>query len=232
MSGGLTHPLLTAAGVRHAFGTRGHEGPAGLLRPRQVHGSEVAVVDTSAAGSPGLGDADAVVTTQSGQAIGIVTADCLPILAASSSGHCAAIHAGWRGLAAGVIEGALAEMSRLGAALGEVVAVIGPHICAHHYEVDAPVVEALRPRHQASLCDALRETRPDHWQLDLAYLARRALIRAGLSPQKVATCEGTCTFEDAARFASRRRDGAGGDRLIHWIERAPSPALDSPKGAA
>lgn len=231
MSGGLTHPLLAGAGVRHAFGTRGHDGPAGLLRPRQVHGCTVAVVDAPGAES-GLGDADAVVTTWPGQAIGIVTADCVPILAASPSGHCTAIHAGWRGLAAGVIEGALAEMGRLGAVPGEVIAVIGPHICAHHYEVDAPVVEALRPRHDASLYDALRETRPDHWQLDLAHLARRALIQAGLSPDKVATCEGTCTFEDAGRFASRRRDGAGGDRLVHWIESARSPALDSPKSAA
>lgn len=218
MSEGLEHPLLAPLVAAHAFGTRGHEGPPGLLRPRQVHGCDVVRVDAAIATTRDLGEADALVTARPGLPIGIVTADCVPILAATPSGHAAAIHAGWRGLAAGVIERGIEALGRLGADLDDIVAVIGPHICPRHYEVDAQVIDALRPRHDTTLRDAMRATRPGHWYLDLAHLAERTLIGAGLSPEKVATCEGTCTFEDAARFASRRRDGPGGDRLVHWIK--------------
>src|SRR5262245_7368384 len=129
----IEHPLLRACGVRHGFGTRGDEPPAGLLRPRQVHGAAVA----RAQDCPGGVEADAVVAATAGPPIGVVTADCVPILAASADGRAvAAIHAGWRGLAAGVI-GAGIDALRRAAPRAALRAVIGPHIGLCCYEIDA-----------------------------------------------------------------------------------------------
>ncbi len=222
MSGGfLRHPALA---VDHGFGTRGASEPAACLRPRQVHGNTVVTVaaDTRAP----LGEADAVVSTTAGQVLGVVTADCVPILVAQP-GAAAAIHAGWRGLARGVIGAALSALDRTAGPSAERVAVIGPHICAHHYEVDAPVREALASDFGGALEAAFAPTRPGHWALDLGALARDALQRGGLSPHRAVALPDSCTFRDAARFASRRRDGPGGERLVHWI-RVDTPHRDAP----
>ena len=210
----ITHAELFP---RHAFGTRDSLEPAALVRPRQVHGKRVAVLREAPAAP--LGDADAVVSAVPQLLIGVVTADCVPILVARG-GCVAAIHAGWRGLAAGVIEEALAALDRLaGAEVSQKdAAVIGPFICAHHYEIDEPVRDALRPRYGTALDAALTPTRPEHWQLDLGCLAREALVHGGWPRARVFLLPESCTFADSERFASRRRDGARGERLVHWIE--------------
>lgn len=212
MSGGfLRHDAL---GVEHGFGTRGAPEPAACLRPRQVHGN--AVVNADAASRGALGDADAVVSTTPGTVLGVVTADCVPILVAQP-GAAAAIHAGWRGLGCGVIGEALSALDRVAGPSPERVAVVGPHICARHYEVDTPVRDALAPEFGTALDAALTSTRPGHWALDLGALARDALRRGGVLPERARALADSCTFGDAARFASRRRDGPGGERLVHWI---------------
>ena len=92
---GLRHGLLAGRGIDHAFGTRSSVAPADALRPRQVHG--VAVAKPTADGGLFPPDADAVVSCRPDVAVAIVTADCVPILAACESGRAvAAIHAGWR----------------------------------------------------------------------------------------------------------------------------------------
>ncbi len=209
-AGFLRHPLL--ADFDHGFGTRRASEPH-CARPRQVHGSEVAVV--SREGAP-VGDADAVVAGAPGIAVGIVTADCVPILVGHPSGRAVAIHAGWRGLACGVIPSALSQLAATGGSPADAVAVIGPHICVSHYEIDAPVRDALAPRYGNDLATALRATRPGHWQLDLAALARIDLRRAGLAAKRITKLEGVCTFA-GPEFFSRRRDGPSADRLLHFI---------------
>jgi YfiH family protein len=210
----LRDPVLARRGVAHGFGLRGS--PAlGLQRPRQVHGARVVWAEAARE----LGEADAVLARAPGLRIGVATADCVPILLAAG-GVVAAVHAGWRGFAAGVIENAFAELGR--AAPGaEVAAAIGPSIGGCCYEVDAPVLEPLRARCGALLDAALAPARPGHARLDLGLLAQLALARAGIAPAAIGVTARQCTRCDAQRFHSHRRDGAAAGRLVHWIE-APS----------
>lgn len=207
----LRDPALDARGVRHGFGLRTSlELP--LRKPRQVHGARVVWASVSNE----LGEADAVLTRERAVRVGVFSADCVPILIAAS-GAVGAVHAGWRGCAAGVIENALDELAR--AAPGaEIVAAIGPCIGACCYEVDAPVLAPLRARYGSLLDCAITPTRPEHAHLDLGLLAQFALARAGVAPAAIGTAARVCTRCDAARFHSHRRDAAAAGRLAHWIE--------------
>jgi hypothetical protein len=207
----LRDSVLAAGGLTHGFGMRTSLEPA-LRRPRQVHGARV--VWASAANE--LGDADAVLTRERGVRVGVFTADCVPILVAAGD-VVGAVHAGWRGFAAGVIESALAELSSAvpGA---QIAAAIGPCIGGCCYEVDAPVLEPLRARYGALVELALAPSRPAHARLDLGALAQLALARAGVAPAAIGTSARLCTRCDEARFHSFRRDGAAAGRLAHWIE--------------
>jgi YfiH family protein len=214
----LCHPLLLDAGVPHAFGTRSSGAPAGAVRPRQVHGTAVALVDRAGA-EPG--EADAVVATAPGVTVAVVTADCVPILLAARDGRlAAAVHAGWRGLAAGMIDSALATLAELGAQPDDLLAVVGPCVGVCCYEVDEPVLAPLRERFRAELDDALAPTGPGHARVDLGALALAELRRV-LAPGSAARVEGACTCCDAERFHSYRRDGAGAGRLLHWVATGP-----------
>ena len=224
----LRHPLLARVGVDHGFGTRDSEGkaPRVVARARQVHGAAVALADDR--GRVDLADADAVVCWESGVAAAIVTADCLPILACSEDGRSvAAIHAGWRGLAAGVIEAGLAALARGGSqgrGTPRLIAVIGPHIGACCYEVDAPVLDPLRARFGSELDRAVRPTRPGRARLDLAELALIELARAGVARADRAAMDDVCTRCDVSRFHSYRRDGPRAGRLLHYVAPAGGDA--------
>lgn len=210
----IEHPLLAACAPAHGFGTRGCAPPPGLQRPRQVHGADVWIADPAAQTAP---EADAVLTGEPGRAVGVLTADCVPVLlAAEGTPWVAAVHAGWRGLARGVI---LAAVERLCACAGDAAwrAVIGPRIGPCCYEVDAPVIDALRQRFDDALDDAIHVSRPRHHWLDLGALAREALLRAGLAAPDVALLPDACTRCDPLRFDSYRRDGPRAGRLLHFV---------------
>jgi purine-nucleoside/S-methyl-5'-thioadenosine phosphorylase / adenosine deaminase len=160
-----------------------------------------------------LGEADAALATRPGVAVGVVTADCVPVLVAAG-GAVAAVHAGWRGLAGGVIPRALEALAELAPGRA-IVAAVGPCIGPCCYEVDEPVLDAMRRRFGSALDDALAPTRPGHARLDLPALAHEALRAAGA---EVGVMAGACTRCDAARFHSFRRDGASAGRLLSWIE--------------
>ena len=209
----LRHPLL--ARFAHGFGTRGCEAPDGLVRPKQVHGRAVLRAERGQVGL--LGEADAIVCALPGVPIGVVTADCLPVLIAAPSGAVAAAHAGWRGLAAGVLAEAVDALAAIAPDARRGVAVIGPHIGASCYEIDVPVVHALEERFADDVATALRPTRTGHAEIDLARLAAVDLVRAGLAPERVATLADACTACDRERFHSYRRDGPRSGRLFHFI---------------
>jgi YfiH family protein len=213
----LREPLLCALAPDHGFGVRGSSGPPGLACPRQVHGAVVVRAEACLAAEPA--EADGVISLRGGPPVGVVTADCVPVLLASDDGAgVAALHAGWRGLAAGVLEAgvrALAEAS--GAAPGGFAAGVGPHIGACCYEVDEPVLEALARRHAEALPAAVRATRPGHARLDLGALTRRALRRAGLAADRIGTASVACTACEAERFHSHRRDAERAGRMVHFI---------------
>ena len=221
MKGGrhLCHPLLTKRKVWHGFGTRDAREPAGCVRPRQVHGDTVLLAPRVAwEEAP---EADAIVSLRPGPPVAIVTADCVPILVAAGD-VVAAVHAGWRGLARGVVTRALdVVVSHAGDA--SPVAVIGPHIGPCCYEVDAPVLDGLGARFVDDLPEALAPSRPGHHRLDLGLLARRELLRAGLDGADVAGLSGACTFCDAEHFHSYRRDGPRAGRLVHFVSPGRPP---------
>ena len=106
----------------------------------QVHGARVVHVDAPSGALHPAGEADALVTAEQGVVLAVRTADCVPVLLASPHGI-AAVHAGWRGTAAGVVGAAVAALRSLGD--GPIVAAIGPSIAGRDYEVGDEVVEAL-----------------------------------------------------------------------------------------
>ena len=149
------------------------------------------------------------------------TADCVPVLACSDDGLAvAAIHAGWRGLAAGVLEAAVAALRARSREGVELVAVIGPHIGSCCYEVDEPVLRPLRDRFGADLEGTLLPSVPrreGHYRVDLGRLSTIALLRAGIDKNHLGSVEDACTRCDAARFHSFRRDGKDSGRLVNWV---------------
>jgi copper oxidase (laccase) domain-containing protein len=156
------------------------------------------------------------------------------LLASPSARVVAAVHAGWRGLAAGVIEAAVEALARCGVEPGGVSAAIGPHIGPCCYEVDEPVLAALRARFAGRLASNARPGRDGHAWLDIGALARAALAAAGVPAERVDVSAAACTRCDAARFHSFRRDGARAGRLLHWIAaaRVGADTLDTQDGAA
>jgi len=211
----LRHAWLEEIGVEHGFGLRGEPGPAGLLRPRQVHGRDVVGAGACRASPPP--EADAVVSREPGIPIGVATADCVPVLCASRAGDLvAAVHAGWRGLARGVVAASVDALRRIDAR-AELVAVIGPAIGACCYEVDTPVLDALRHEHGDAVDRLSLPTRPGHARIDLAALTAHALEKAGVASDRIARLPSCCTRCDAQRFHSFRRDGARAGRLVHHI---------------
>lgn len=211
----LRHGLLEGLGVRHGFGTRAAPSRPDVVRPQQVHGAVVCGV--RGAGGPEPPAADAIVATTPSASVGVVTADCVPILAATADGRSvAAIHAGWRGLAAGVVEQGLRRLAAMSPD-APVCAVVGPHIGSCCYEVDAPVLDALRNRFgDDALSRATSRSRPGHAMLALGRLIRGEFAALGMPTVTHGRVAG-CTQCDASRFHSYRRDGERAGRLLHHI---------------
>jgi YfiH family protein len=172
----------------------------------QVHGAAVALVD--APWETGAGPrADAMVTRRPGVGLGIITADCAPVLFAGP-GVVGAAHAGWRGALAGVLEATLAAMGP-----GPVTAVVGPCIGPDSYEVAADLRDAVLTRDPAD-ARFFADGRPGHWLFDLPGYCAARLRAAGATAHVL----GVDTLTDAGRFFShRRRTLAGGGPIGHQI---------------
>ncbi len=183
---------------------------------RQVHGTGVLRFDAPPAigGEAAEPTADAAVTAVPGVVLAILTADCLPVVFADVDGReVAAAHAGWRGLADGVLERTLAAMRT---APSHLRAWLGPAAGPQAYEVGEDVFAAFVDLDPAARV-AFVATRPGHWRVDLYALARRRLAAAGLAADAVHG-GGLCTISDPQRFFSHRRDRRSG-RLatLAWI---------------
>ena len=215
----LRHPLLDALGVRHAFGMREVAPPSDVIRPRQVHGIRVAVLQD---GSPEPDEADAIVSFDPSRPVGIVTADCVPVLAASRGGETvAAIHAGWRGLAAGVVERGIEALHRTAGADSGGVAVLGPYIGPCCYEVDEPVLGPLRARFGSALDAATGPAaprRPGRRMLDLGFLVALELEQTGIREANRGQIRDSCTYCNPQRFHSYRRDADRAGRMLHFVQ--------------
>ena len=183
----------------------------------QVHGTAVAVVEGRQPVPRPV--ADAAVTMTPGVVIAVQTADCLPVLFADRRGRAVGIaHAGWRGLAAGVLEATLASLRDLGVATHDVIAWIGPGIGPRAFEVGADVYAAFCAT-DAGAAAAFVAGRPGKWTADLGALARTRLAAAGVG---AVTGGGFCTHDEPARFFSYRRAQLSGRMAsLVWLEPAP-----------
>jgi YfiH family protein len=185
--------------------------PSGLVGVKQIHGIRAITVISPPV--TGLGpEADAMVTDRPGIALGVITADCAPVLFADSTNHIVgAAHAGWRGAVAGVLEATIAAMQGLGATF--ISAAIGPCIQQASYEVGHDVFLAVT-RPNPTHVQFLSQTDSDHWQFDLpGYVAER-LNAIGVTTY---TVKRDTYAEDDLFFSHRRRtrhaEGAGGHQI-------------------
>lgn len=222
---GFRSPCLTDLGVPHLFTTRIGPGrnvsdfcvraPGGLgapflrsalgiaapvARARQVHGAHVLEVEPP--GPAGDREADALVTSARDVVLMVYTADCVPIVVASADGRrVAAIHAGWRGLVAGVVPAALGHFEAPPA-----VGAIGACLSLERCEMGPEVAEEFIA---AGLAEVVHAGRGDRSWVDVRGAARLQLERAGVRRIDVS---GGCTWNDARLFHSHRRDVTHGSR--------------------
>ncbi len=181
-------------------------GAQALYTPYQVHGADVVVVEDAAMDRV---KADAVVTRLPGLAVGVVTADCVPVLiAAPARGVVGAAHAGWRGAVAGIVEATVAAFARLGAQPGGLVAAIGPAIRRDSYEVGEDVRAAVLDRDPRAGALFAPSDRAGHWLFDLPGFVRRRLRRAGVG--RIADL-GRDTLGEEELFFSYRRSTRRGE---------------------
>lgn len=180
----------------------------------QVHGASAVRLGPAMDAAP---VADAAVTGERGVACAVLTADCLPVLFADRGGRAVGIaHAGWRGLAAGVLEATIIALRALGAAPEDVIAWLGPAIGPAAFEVGDEVRDLLcRDDPGAAACFAPHRARK--WHADLCGLARRRLARGGV---RHVSGGGFCTHADTARFFSYRRERESGRMATAiWLAR-------------
>jgi YfiH family protein len=185
--------------------------PDRLREATQVHGADVVEARAEqSAEETRAGRADALIAREAGVAVGVRTADCVPILVADpASGAVAAIHAGWRGVVGRVIPGAI---ERLGGDRGSLLAVIGPHIRLASFEVSDDVAAQIAG---ASSPDVVvpRDPRP---HVDLVLAVREQLHALGIALWNFEDVGGD-TFVEAQRFHSHRRDGERSGRQLSVI---------------
>lgn len=174
---------------------------------KQVHGARV-VDAVTAAGRP---QADAAIAVEPDQVLAVMTADCIPVLMCDRSGTQVAVaHAGWRGLAAGVLENTVAAFD---ADAKRLMVWLGPGIGPRAFEVGPEVRQAFVAGDPGA-DSAFRPGSTDRLFADLYALARRRLRRVGV---KSITGGGFCTYHDPRRFFSHRRDGPRSGRMASFI---------------
>ena len=187
---------------------------------RQVHGARVVRVGVAdAAPGAAINEADALVTTEAGVACVVQAADCLPVLLAAPGGRAvAAAHAGWRGLAAGVLEAAVAALCDAAqCAPGEVMAWLGACIGPNAFEVGADVLMAFGAVPDRERAGRFKAQGDAKWLADLPGLARDRLTSAGVAQVSGGAW---CTVGEPSRFFSYRRDGVTGRMAAAvWIAR-------------
>jgi hypothetical protein len=203
--------LENRARAAHAVGAD----PGGLVGLMQVHGA--VAVGVEATWLPGAGPrADAMVTDRPGIALGIVTADCAPVLFAdATAGVIGAAHAGWRGAVTGILEATVAAMIGLGAEPGRITAAIGPCIGQVSYEVASDLRDAVLVREPGDARFFAEGVRPQRWQFDLGGYCAARLGAAGVGGVEVLGFDTVAL--DESFFSHRRRTLADGGPIGHQI---------------
>lgn len=182
--------------------------PRQHVEASQVHGAVVAAITAGDRGTKVEG-ADGMVTADPEVVLAVHAADCVPILMADVRQRMvAAVHAGWKGTAAGIaIEAVKVIVDRFGAHPEDLLVAIGPAIGPEHYEVDRPVIERFEV--WSWWREVAAPNARDRWQLDLRAANRRQLIDAGVLPEHIEVLD-VCTYCRADLFFSHRRDRVTG----------------------
>ncbi|MEI4231362.1 peptidoglycan editing factor PgeF [Roseovarius sp. D22-M7] len=176
-----------------------------IVTVHQVHSAEVVHLTGPVAERPRC---DGMVTATPGLALGVLTADCQPVLFADARAQViGAAHAGWRGALDGVLETMVAAMEGLGAVRGDITAVIGPSISQAAYEVGPEFIEAFLDADPDN-ARFFANGRDGRYQFDLPAFGLHRLRQAGVG---LAEWTRHCTYEDAARFYSYRRTTHAGE---------------------
>ncbi|MFO1082883.1 MAG: peptidoglycan editing factor PgeF [Reyranellaceae bacterium] len=180
-----------------------------LLTVHQIHSPEVLTVDSARWTSPGAPKADALVTDRPGVALGVLSADCAPVLMADpQAGVIGGAHAGWKGALGGVTDSTIAAMERLGARRERIRAAIGPCIGGKSYEVGPEFPAPFLAQDEANGAFFAPSPRAGHFLFDLAGYLLRRLTAAGVA----ASATGHDTLAGEADFFSYRRNTLGGVR--------------------
>ncbi|WP_020675158.1 peptidoglycan editing factor PgeF [Geopsychrobacter electrodiphilus] len=199
-----------------AFNLQPHQ----LLTIKQVHGTSLLLIDEENLDlSHFLSvEADGIVTNQRGFMLGVLVADCVPLLLHHpGKGVVAAVHVGWRGAANGIIAQAIDSMNtHFHCAPEEILAAVGPGIGAHRFEVDRPVREAFRGG--SGFWDLIsKEVSLGHWQVDLGLSSRLQLESCGILSEHIDVAQ-ECTCCHQELFFSYRRDKGETGRQLGFIQ--------------
>lgn len=179
---------------------------ATLITVKQVHGADVVEVTHGAGRSI---EADGLWTRDPLAAVGVLVADCVPVLIAHLSGTAvAAVHAGWRGTAARIVGAAIARLEQAGFPPGELYVAIGPSIGPERFEVGEDAYHPLADAFPGA-ARAFRAVGPSKWCVDLWALNREAALAAGVVPDHIEIA-GVCTYSSADYYSHRRDDGITG----------------------
>ena len=192
-----------------------------LLMPHQVHRTKMAIVDEELLNHSAderqqlLDGYDALITNLTGVCIGVSTADCIPVLLYDSDHHAVcAIHAGWRGTVARIVEHAVAAMTAAyGTRPSQLKAQIGPGISLESFEVGDEVYEAFNA---AGFDMEIISRREAKWHLDLPECNRQQLIATGV-PAEAIRLSGICTYQQSDRYFSARKLGIRSGRIFTGI---------------
>jgi YfiH family protein len=213
----ISSPLLSAfPNVMHAFGTR-NSGvlPIGLVTAEQVHGTEALFIHgTNKTDHRGF---DILMTDKKGIAVAVKTADCLPILMVEPvKGLVAAVHAGWKGTAARVVEKAVQKIVLLGGRPENLAVSLGPSIGGLCYEVEKDVLGAFQ-REFPDWPEFFKRKSETKWLLNLAEANRLQLLLMGVKPERIDRID-LCTHCRPDLFHSYRRDGEKAGRMVSFIQ--------------
>jgi YfiH family protein len=253
----ITVPTFASGqdGVHHFFGTRRAPvltlsaagaplapeivpgAPAVVISVKQVHGTDVLMLDRPVTGSERLEDGwDALITNQARVLLTVRTADCVPVLVQDPVRHVVgAIHAGWRGTVAGIVRKTIERMAqRFGSEPTSLRLAIGPSIGPCCYEVDAPVLERLRDMARDMDIDwreAVEDRGGGKAMLDLRALVRIQAIATGVPLQSVQSVD-LCTACHLDLFYSYRREGAVVGTMLSGIMLTGTVRDQQPKASA
>jgi YfiH family protein len=232
----LQSDLLQQAGFEHGFFTRLWQGrepdelacyiSAGVSvhRPKQIHSGRV-LAASNAQEAP-WPEADGLVSDQGGQSLWVCGADCTPVLIADpGTGHAAACHAGWRGVASRILPEAIRQLETYGAKRSELLVAFGPAVSGKEYQVGDDVVDAISsslgagPSESEVISQHLQDTEvllpddePGRHRLDIRGAAALQLQQHGLNSEQISTCP-LCTLSEPNLFHSWRRDQV---KAVQW----------------